>query len=55
MSDPVDSPRGPVTLDPDTRDLVQNVYVRKVEMKGGELYNVEFATLENVKDPAKKK
>ena len=47
------SPRGPVTLDAATRDMVQNVYIRKVEKKDGELYNVEFATLESVKDPAK--
>ena len=43
------SPRGPVTLDPQTRDLVQNIYVRRVERVGGELYNVEFATIPNVK------
>ena len=45
------SPRGPMSIDPQTRDVVQNVYVRKVERKDGELYNVEFATFENVKDP----
>jgi len=43
------SPRGPVTLDPETRDMVQNVYIRKVEKVNGELYNVEFATIEKVK------
>jgi branched-chain amino acid transport system substrate-binding protein len=43
------SPRGPVTLDPQTRDFVQNMYVRRVERKNGELYNVEFATIPNVK------
>ena len=48
-----DSPRGPVSIDPDTRDIVQNVYIRKVEKKNGELYNVEFATFPNVKDPIK--
>ena len=47
------SPRGPVSIDPQTRDIVQNVYVRKVERKDGELYNVEFATTQNVKDPVK--
>jgi branched-chain amino acid transport system substrate-binding protein len=47
------SPRGPVTIDPETRDIVQNVYVRKVERVDGELYNVEFATIPNVKDPVK--
>ena len=45
------SPRGPISIDPQTRDIVQNVYVRKVEKVGGELYNVEFATVPNVKDP----
>jgi branched-chain amino acid transport system substrate-binding protein len=43
------SPRGPVTLEPETRDLVQNIYVRRVERAGGELYNVEFAAIPNVK------
>jgi branched-chain amino acid transport system substrate-binding protein len=43
------SPRGPVTLDPQHRDFVQNMYVRRVERVGGELYNVEFATIPNVK------
>ena len=47
------SPRGPVSIDPQTRDIIQNVYVRKVERKDGELYNVEFATTQNVKDPVK--
>src|SRR5829696_958669 len=47
------SPRGPISIDPQTRDIVQNVYVRKVEKVGGELYNVEFATVPNVKDPVK--
>ena len=41
-----ESPRGPVSIDPDTRDIVQNIYIRKVEKVGGELYNVEFATVE---------
>ena len=43
----------PVSIDPDTRDIVQNIYIRKVEKVGGELYNVEFATVEGVKDPVK--
>jgi branched-chain amino acid transport system substrate-binding protein len=47
------SPRGPVTIDPQTRDIVQNVYIRKVERVGNELFNVEFATTPNVKDPVK--
>jgi branched-chain amino acid transport system substrate-binding protein len=47
------SPRGPVTIDPQTRDIIQNIYVRKVERKDGELYNLEFETIANVKDPVK--
>ncbi len=47
------SPRGPVSIDPQTRDIIQNIYVRKVERVNGELYNVEFATVANVKDPVK--
>ena len=48
-----ESPRGPISIDPDTRDIVQNIYIRKVEKKNGELYNVEFATFPNIKDPIK--
>jgi branched-chain amino acid transport system substrate-binding protein len=47
-----ESPRGPVTIDAATRDPVQNVYIRKVEKVNGQLWNVEFATIPNVKDPA---
>jgi branched-chain amino acid transport system substrate-binding protein len=50
-----DSPRGPVSIDPETRDIVQNIYIRKVEKLDGELYNVEFQTFEKVKDPGKTK
>lgn len=49
-----ESPRGPVQIDPQTRDIVQNVYIRKVERRDGQLYNVEFETIKAVKDPAKK-
>jgi len=48
-----ESPRGPMSIDPETRDVVQNIYIRKVETVGGELYNTEFATFEAVKDPIK--
>ncbi len=48
-----ESPRGPMSIDPETRDIIQNVYLRKVERKDGELYNVEFQTIPNVKDPVK--
>lgn len=47
------SPRGPVSIDPQTRDIVQSVYIRRVERVGGELYNVEFETIRDVKDPIK--
>ena len=47
------SPRGPVAMDPATREMVQDIYIRKVERKDGELYNVEFATIPKVKDPSK--
>jgi branched-chain amino acid transport system substrate-binding protein len=48
-----ESPRGPIMIDPDTRDIVQNVYIRRVERVDGELYNVEFDKYEAVKDPVK--
>ena len=48
-----ESPRGPISIDPETRDIVQNIYMRKVEKVGGEPYSVEFATVEKVKDPGK--
>jgi branched-chain amino acid transport system substrate-binding protein len=48
-----ESPRGPISIDPQTRDIVQNVYIRKVEKVNGELYSVEFETFPNVKDPMK--
>ena len=48
-----ESPRGPISIDPETRDIVQNIYIRKVERREGELYNIEFATFEAVKDPIK--
>ena len=46
-----ESPRGPVTLDAETRDIVQNVYIRKVEKQDGELYNVEFETISRRQGP----
>ena len=48
-----ESPRGPVSIDAETRDIVQNIYIRKVEKVDGELYNVEFATFEAIRDPGK--
>jgi len=47
-----ESPRGPMMIDPDTRDVVQNVYIRRVQKVGGELVNVPFDTIPMVKDPA---
>jgi branched-chain amino acid transport system substrate-binding protein len=48
-----ESPRGPVSIDPETREIVQNIYIRRVERVGGELYSVEQMTFEAVKDPMK--
>jgi branched-chain amino acid transport system substrate-binding protein len=48
-----DSPRGPIMIDPETRDIVQNVYIRRVTKENGHLYNVEFDTFPMVKDPGK--
>jgi branched-chain amino acid transport system substrate-binding protein len=50
-----ESPRGMVMIDPDTRDVVQSVYFRKVEKVGNELTNVEFDKIDNVKDPVKER
>ncbi len=47
----IDSPRGPIQIDATTRDVVQTVYVRRVEKKDGKLYNVEFDKFDNVRDP----
>jgi len=48
-----ESPRGPVFIDAQTRDIVQNIYLRKVEKKDGQLWNVEFDVIKDVKDPGK--
>jgi len=45
------SPRGPMSIDPATRQAVQNVYLREVKMVNGKPWNVEFDKFENVKDP----
>jgi branched-chain amino acid transport system substrate-binding protein len=50
-----ESPRGPMFIDAQTRDVVQNIYLRKVEKQGGELYNIEFDVIKDVKDPGKTK
>jgi branched-chain amino acid transport system substrate-binding protein len=48
-----ESPRGPMSIDPETRDVIETVYIRRVEKVGGKLVNVEFDKIENVKDPIK--
>ncbi len=48
-----ESPRGPISIDPETRDVVHNEYIRKVEKVNGQLYNVELSTVEAVKDPVR--
>lgn len=48
-----DSPRGPMRIDPETRDVIHNIYIRRVQKVDGELRNVEFATIPAVKDPWK--
>jgi branched-chain amino acid transport system substrate-binding protein len=47
------SPRGPISIDPVTRDIVQTIYIRKVEKVAGKLQNVEFENVPNFKDPGK--
>jgi branched-chain amino acid transport system substrate-binding protein len=48
-----ESPRGPISIDPDTRDIVSNIYIRKVVKTDGQLWSEEFQTFPNVKDPMK--
>ena len=48
-----ESPRGPVRIDPQTRDVVHNIYIRKVDKSGGQLWNQEIQTVADVKDPGK--
>ena len=48
-----DSPRGPIEIDPNTRDIVQNIYIREVKKVDGKLANIEIATIPQVKDPWK--
>jgi branched-chain amino acid transport system substrate-binding protein len=50
-----ESPRGPISIDPETRDIIQTVYIRRVEKVGGQLVNVEIDKFENVKDPVKER
>jgi branched-chain amino acid transport system substrate-binding protein len=50
-----ESPRGPISIDPETRDIIQTVYIRRVEKVDGKVQNVEFDKVENVKDPVKER
>ena len=50
-----ESPRGPMFIDSQTRDVVQTIYLRKVQRQDGQLYNVEFDAIKDVKDPGKSK
>ena len=50
-----ESPRGPIAIDPETRDIIQTVYIRRLEKIGGKLLNVEIGKVENVKDPVKER
>ena len=47
------SPRGPVSIDPATRDIVQTIYIRKTQRVGGKLQNVEFDSIPDFRDPGK--
>ncbi len=49
-----ESPRGPISIDPATRDIIQTVYIRKVEKVGGAIVNVDIDKVVNVKDPTHK-
>ncbi|MEN9689410.1 MAG: hypothetical protein RI998_1407 [Pseudomonadota bacterium] len=50
-----ESPRGQIYIDAQTRDVVHSIYLRKVERKDGQLYNVEFDVIKDMKDPGKAK
>ena len=50
-----ESPRGPMFIDSQTRDVVHNIYLRKVQRQDGQLHNVEFDVIKDVKDPGKNK
>jgi branched-chain amino acid transport system substrate-binding protein len=50
-----ESPRGPISIDPETRDIIQTIYLRRVENINGQLGNVEFDKVDNVRDPVKEK
>jgi branched-chain amino acid transport system substrate-binding protein len=45
-----DSPRGPIVIDPQTRDVVQNIYIFRTEKHDGTYVNVKIATLPMIKE-----
>ena len=49
-----ESPRGPIQIDPQTRDIIENIYIRRVDKVGDRYQNTEIATFPNVKDPLEK-
>jgi branched-chain amino acid transport system substrate-binding protein len=49
-----ESPRGPIAIDPVTRDIVENIYIRRVDKVGDRYQNTEIATFPNVRDPLEK-
>jgi branched-chain amino acid transport system substrate-binding protein len=49
--DSFESPRGPISIDPETRDIIQNIYISKVEKRDGAPWAIQFETFPNVKDP----
>jgi branched-chain amino acid transport system substrate-binding protein len=49
-----ESPRGPIEIDPQTREIIQNIYIRRVDKVNGVLQNTEIATYPHVKDPLEK-
>jgi branched-chain amino acid transport system substrate-binding protein len=50
-----ESPRGPVHIDAQTREIVLDMYIRQVERRDGQLWNIEFDSIKALKDPGKTK
>ena len=48
-----ESPRGFISIDPETRDIINTIYIRRVEKVAGRVENVEIEKYENVEDPVK--
>ncbi len=49
----LNSPRGPIYIDPVERDIVQNIYIREVQKRDGKLVNIDIGQVDMVKDPWK--